>query len=247
MLSVIGKSLRLSILSVLLLTACIHKKQVIAVRDARVSRHSIHIVQKGETLYSIAWQHSDDYRQLAKYNYLKPPYALKIGQRLRLHPRKKYKTHKHVVKRKTKVRQAYRPRRPLVKKPRPMRTIALNENWCWPTRGRVINRFALASNKGINIAGKRGQVIRAAKSGRVAYAGQGIRGYGKLLILKHNDLYLSAYAHNQVILVREGAWVKKGQIIARMGHTGTRRVMLHFEIRRAGRPVNPMRYLPKHA
>lgn len=99
--------------------------------------------------------------------------------------------------------------------------------------------------KGINISGYPGQVIRATQSGRVAYAGEGLRGYGKLLIIKHNDLYLSAYAHNRDLLVREGAWVKAGQGIARMGKTGSRRVMLHFEIRRSGLPVDPLRYLPQ--
>jgi lipoprotein NlpD len=100
-------------------------------------------------------------------------------------------------------------------------------------------------NKGIDIAGNLGQPVFAAASGQVVYSGTGLRGYGKLLIIKHNDTFLSAYAHNNNLLVKEGDMVKAGQKIADMGSSGTDRVKLHFEIRREGTPVDPMKYLPK--
>ncbi|OOF31386.1 murein hydrolase activator NlpD [Salinivibrio proteolyticus] len=120
-------------------------------------------------------------------------------------------------------------------------------SWQWPTNGRMVSRFSSTErgNKGIDIAGQRGQSIQAAADGKVVYAGSALRGYGKLIIVKHNDDYLSAYAHNDRFLVSEGQSVKKGQKIASMGSTGTNSVRLHFEIRYKGKSVNPLHYLPK--
>ena len=112
----------------------------------------------------------------------------------------------------------------------------------WPTEGSVIQGYS-ASNKGLDIAGKAGQPIYAAAAGTVAYSGSGLRGYGKLIIIKHDKTFLSAYAHNSVLLVTEGKTVKKGQKIAEMGNTDADRVKLHFEIRRFGKPVDPAQYL----
>ena len=117
--------------------------------------------------------------------------------------------------------------------------------WQWPAEGKVIGRFGKSAGNGVSIGGRRGQLIRAASNGRVVYSGGGLIGYGKLIIIKHNKSFLSAYAHNSEILVKEGDTVTGGQSIAKMGSTGTNRVMLHFEIRRDGKPVNPLRYLPK--
>jgi lipoprotein NlpD len=117
--------------------------------------------------------------------------------------------------------------------------------WHWPARGRVVRRFGSAGSNGIDIAGRPGQPVRAASAGRVVYSGGGLRGYGELIIVKHNKRYLSAYAHNEEALVKEGDIVAGGQRIATIGRTGTDRVKLHFEIRRDGKPVNPLRYLPK--
>jgi lipoprotein NlpD len=111
--------------------------------------------------------------------------------------------------------------------------------WIWPTQGKVLNSFSFF-NKGINIAGPMGEPIMAAAAGRIVYCGDGLRGYGNLIIIKHNNLYLSAYAHTQTPLVKEGQWVKQGQKIAEMGNSGTNKVMLHFEIRQAGKPINPL-------
>lgn len=119
--------------------------------------------------------------------------------------------------------------------------------WQWPVQGRVIATFqgSTGLNKGIDIAGNMGQPVLAAASGQVVYAGTGLRGYGKLLIIKHNETFLSAYAHNENLLVQEGDMVKAGQKIADMGSSGTDRVKLHFEIRREGTPVDPLKYLPR--
>nr|WP_242467073.1 peptidoglycan DD-metalloendopeptidase family protein [Ectothiorhodospira shaposhnikovii] len=118
--------------------------------------------------------------------------------------------------------------------------------WQWPTNGQVIRRFDAqgTGKKGIAIAGQRGQPVRAAAAGRVVYSGSGLVGYGKLIIIKHNDSYLSAYGHNDNILVNEGARVAAGQQIALLGDSGTDRPMLHFEIRKDGKPVDPLRYMP---
>jgi lipoprotein NlpD len=114
----------------------------------------------------------------------------------------------------------------------------------WPVRGAILNTFDDNSNKGVNIAGTAGEAVKAAADGRVVYAGNGLRGYGNLIIIKHNAMYLTAYAHNRSLMVKEGDAVTKGQKIAEMGNSDSDRVMLHFEIRRQGKPVDPMKYLP---
>ncbi|MEO9135061.1 MAG: peptidoglycan DD-metalloendopeptidase family protein [Casimicrobiaceae bacterium] len=118
-------------------------------------------------------------------------------------------------------------------------------DWAWPARGKVIAGFSDTANlKGIDIAGTAGEAVRASAPGRVVYAGSGLRGYGKLIIIKHNATYLSAYAHNREILVKEGQQVTRGQKIAEMGNTDADQVKLHFEIRRHGKPMDPTKYLP---
>ena len=114
----------------------------------------------------------------------------------------------------------------------------------WPASGSLVAGFDEARNKGYDIAGKAGDPVLAAADGRVVYAGAGLRGYGNLVILKHNNTYLTAYAHNQTLLVKEDQSVRRGQKIAEMGSSDTDRVKLHFEIRRQGKPVDPSRYLP---
>lgn len=117
-------------------------------------------------------------------------------------------------------------------------------NWIWPAQGPVVAQFEEARNKGIAISGKPGDPVLASADGRVVYAGSGLRGYGNLVIIKHNETFLTAYAHNQKLLVKEDQAVKRGQKIAEMGNTDADRVMLHFEIRRRGKPVDPARLLP---
>lgn len=141
---------------------------------------------------------------------------------------------------------------PPSKQPQKSRTLILakrnpttNLNWCWPTKGRVTRKFTETSsgNHGLDISGRTGQTIVAAANGKVVYAGSGLRGYGKLIIIKHDESYLSAYAYNKSLLVKEGTLVKKGQKIAEMGQNDSNQTMLHFEIRQNGKPVNPLFYL----
>jgi lipoprotein NlpD len=116
--------------------------------------------------------------------------------------------------------------------------------WMWPANGAVLNGFDEAKNKGLDIGGASGDAVLAAADGRVVYAGAGLRGYGNLIILKHNNVYLTAYAHNKTLLVKEDATVKKGQKIAEMGDSDADRVKLHFEVRKQGKPVDPAKYMP---
>ncbi|MDO8371315.1 MAG: peptidoglycan DD-metalloendopeptidase family protein, partial [Polaromonas sp.] len=116
--------------------------------------------------------------------------------------------------------------------------------WIWPAQGPVLAGFDEAKNKGMDIAGKTGDPVMASADGRVVYAGAGLRGYGNLIILKHNNTFLTAYAHNQTLLVKEDQSVRKGQKIAEMGASDTDRVKLHFEIRKQGKPVDPAKFLP---
>ncbi|MDE2585701.1 MAG: peptidoglycan DD-metalloendopeptidase family protein [Betaproteobacteria bacterium] len=117
--------------------------------------------------------------------------------------------------------------------------------WAWPSGGKVLAGFSEGTNKGLDITGKMGDPVLAAGDGKVVYSGSGLRGYGKLVIIKHDATFLSAYAHNNNILVKEGQSVSRGQKIAEMGNSDTDQVKLHFEIRRQGKPVDPLQYLPK--
>jgi lipoprotein NlpD len=230
-------------------------------KHAKGSRWSpaVHTVSKGETLYSIAFQYGQDYRTMARRNGIRRPYTIYVGQKLKLRggsvkgktaSTKKTVTRPKSAKNTSKSPKTATKRRKVVKqaKKSPKTTKKAGRlRWHWPTHGRVIETFSSKSStrKGIDIAGRLGQSVKAASAGRVVYSGSGLRGYGKLIIVKHNEQYLSAYAHNRKLLVKEGDTVKLGQRIAEMGRSGAERVKLHFEIRREGNPVNPMRYLPK--
>ena len=119
--------------------------------------------------------------------------------------------------------------------------------WTWPARGRLIGAFGKGGRSGIDIAGRLGQPVLAARAGKVVYTGSGLAGYGLLVILKHSGRLLTAYAHNDRVLVREGQAVRAGQKIAEMGSTGAERVKLGFEVRRDGKPLNPLKYLPRRS
>lgn len=231
---------------------------------ASCGAHTYHVVEPGETLYSIGWLYGYDYRQLAKWNNIRSPYRVKYRQRIRVAPRSGVNVAanrvsnagskavpassgraKEIAKKVDKT--GLKPPKSATKiAPTPSRSAKLN--WFWPVkRGKVVQGYEENSpgKKGLEVAGKLGQSIYAAAPGQVVYSGSGLPRYGKLIIIKHDDSYLSAYAHNQSILVKEGDKLHARQKIALMGSTGTNRVKLHFEIRRNGKSVNPMRYLPQ--
>ena len=239
-------------------------------------------VQKGDTLYSIAFFHGVDYRDVADWNHLDNPAAIKIGQQLKLNiavagsapkdvPRpvmasqvpeagstKSYPKVGKLTYTDNALAQAERLQHepgavaatPVVTATAPDKLARPADNeaplqWGMPTNGRLVAGFSESDNrKGVDFVGQRGQAVVASAAGKVVYSGSGLRGYGKLIIIKHNKTYLSAYAHNDQILVKEGQNVSKGQKIAEMGNTDASQVELHFEIRKLGKPVDPAQYLP---
>jgi len=250
---------------------------------AAETRPDTYIVKRGDTLFSIALDNGQDYRELAQWNNLSDPNRIQIGQELRLRAPDgaaqvspirmpggvesrplgtqaqgdALKTEPRAGKRPYSeenvalMQRGTEPRPQALPKPAPAQVqgapAADDEDkvdWSWPVSGRVIAGFSEATNKGIDIAGKLGDAVLASAGGRVVYSGQGLRGYGKLIIIKHNNTFLSAYAHNRDILVKEGQNVVKGQKIAEVGNTDADQPKLHFEIRRLGKPVDPAKYLP---
>lgn len=221
---------------------------------------SRYVVQRGDTLYSIAFRSGQDFRILAARNNIRAPYTIYPGQELRLQA--STVTHRPANNQTTN-RTAVRQPKPVAATPQkgygqssqsvpirevtPPAAVPGRVSWHWPVRGQILARFSSAEqgNKGIDIAGRDGARINAAADGQVVYAGNALRGYGNLIIIKHNDDYLSAYAHNKRILVKERQDVKAGQQIAEMGNTDAADIRLHFEIRFRGQSVDPMRYLPK--
>jgi lipoprotein NlpD len=233
-----------------------------------------YVVKKGETLFSIAWRANSDVRQIAQLNRISSPYKIFPGQKLFL-TKKEYKKAANTSKNKHSTKANSTNNKSINKKSSKKvlassKKQAYGENvtggkiyqksssttkefsqkirwWQWPVNGKIIERFSnkVQGNKGVDIAGSRGTSIRATASGKVVYAGEALRGYGKLVIIKHNDDYLSAYAHNDKILVKEQEQINRGSIIAKMGDTDSSKVMLHFEIRFRGKSVDPLKYLPK--
>ncbi|WP_432463560.1 peptidoglycan DD-metalloendopeptidase family protein [Agarivorans sp. QJM3NY_33] len=217
-------------------------------------------VKQGETLYSIAWRAGLDPKVLAKRNNISAPYTIFVGQTIKLKSNgvksgkakpSKHKTAQAQVKyvnesskklesTSTKAYAKNSTKR-VTKAP-----TKVAKGWVWPTKGRIIKGFSTKANgnKGLDIGGKQGQKVVASASGKVVYAGSALRGYGKLIIIKHDDDYLSAYAHNSRLRVKEKQQVVVGQHIADMGDTGTTDTRLHFEIRFKGKSVDPTRFLP---
>jgi lipoprotein NlpD len=195
----------------------------------------VYRVQADDTLYSIAWRYGLDYQYLAKINHIAKPYRIEPRQLIQLRKI-------HGKRALHKVATPIKVSRNTSKNTVEIEPTANVSQWHWPSKGRVVNYFSL-TNKGINIADDLGSPVKATAAGKVVYSGNGLRAYGNLIIIKHNSKYLSAYAHNRRILVKEGEWIKSGQKIAEMGNTGSREVLLHFEIRKEGKPINPMTYL----
>ncbi|WP_430433258.1 peptidoglycan DD-metalloendopeptidase family protein [Methyloversatilis sp.] len=278
-----------------------------AATAAPAARAGFHIVSKGETLYSIALEHGQDWRDLVIWNRIENPNLIRVGQELRVAPPDgaveirpivtpgavesrplepapqqaaaaaapaAEPANSPVLKREPRggveayseealARMKGAPLAAATAAPTPAAAAAATTpavpvvapessrsedgiEWSWPAQGRIIGRFGEGSGKGVDVSGKLGDPVLAAAGGRVVYAGEAMRGYGKLVIIKHDNTYLSAYAHNSKILVQERDTVKRGQRIAELGDTDTEagKPRLHFEIRRQGKPVDPLKYLP---
>jgi len=289
----------LCLLGILLLAACGGNKPFVPITEEstpqRYPASEYRTVAAADTLYSIAWEAGRDYRDLAKWNSIRPPYIVRPGQRIRLYPPSYGKKsvgsgyrlvvagdtlysiaadagihyrqlaewnnirHPYIIRpgqrlrvtrpdklaTATQQRSTKSPSRPKTLSKAPPKAAATGP-WVWPTDGPILARFTPnGANKGLDIGGKRGQTVRAAAAGRVVYQGSGLRGYGQLIIVKHNGEFLSAYAHCDRIYAEEGDVIKVGQKIAAMGGSGADRVKLHFEIRYRGSPVDPLKYLPR--
>jgi lipoprotein NlpD len=211
------------------------------------------IVKRGDTLYRIAVNNGISPLDLAMWNDVRPPYVIHPGQRLRLYPGGPSRASASATPSRVPPRTASRPvsRPPTTAPTRPAPPIATpaisSIGWRWPADGELVGRYVNGepTKQGIDIAGIGGAPVRAAGDGVVVYSGAGLVGYGELIIVKHNEEWLSAYGHNRSRMVNEGQLVKAGQQIAEMGRTGAARDMLHFEIRYNGKPVDPLQYLPK--
>jgi lipoprotein NlpD len=195
-----------------------------------------HTVRKGETLFSISWRYGKNTEDLARWN--------RLGDGSLIYPGQVLKLTGPGSSSQSSSRSSTTPRT----EPKPLPSIPAQPppKWGWPTKGQVNVRFGAkpGTGTGVLIDGKAGQAIQAAASGHVVYAGSGLIGYGQLVILKHNDTYLSAYGYNASLLVKEGDQIRKGQKIATMGEGPERKARLHFEIRRNGEPIDPQRSLP---
>lgn len=214
-----------------------------------------YVVRPGDTLYSIAFRFGWDYKNLAARNGIRAPYTIVPGQVIRFSSG----TATTVATTKPANRPTSGSSTTTVQ---PKTTTAPSTNtssasvnsvnnsgisWQWPAKGPLLAKFSTATslNKGLDIGGQMGQAVNATANGTVVYAGGGLASYGQLVIIKHNDTFFSAYGHNRTLLVNEGQQVKAGQQIAEMGSTATNSVRLHFEIRKQGKPVDPLLYLPK--
>lgn len=259
----------------------------------RVARKGYYIVRQGDTLYRIALDHGQAYRDLAAWNTLEDPNRIEVGQELRVAPpevdggqavavtkpvglisgveQRSLDGNSDVIKVQPKAgREPYSEEalarlskggeigiarvdpasdtKPDAKPDARVPVVAPKGDddlqWVWPASGKLAAQFVEGGSKGLDILGKKGDPVQAASDGKVVYSGSGLRGYGQLLIVKHNNTFLTAYAHNSRILVKEGQAVSRGQKIAEMGDTEADQVKLHFEVRRQGKPVDPLKHLP---
>lgn len=229
------------------------------IRPSKKSVHSRHVIENktlgsaiynvkaGDTLYSIAWQSKLDYQEIANWNEILPPYQIFSGQKLYLVP--KTKNISKINKKSATNKKPQKIKNEEIKVVKNPRKIVNNSglSWIWPAKGSLYQAFLKhdKSKQGVDILGKLGQSIIAAAPGKVVYSGSGLISYGKLIIIKHRHHYLSAYAYNQKLLVQEGDDVKRGQQIAKMGNKEGVKSLLHFEIRYKGKPVDPIKYLPR--
>lgn len=217
-----------------------------------------YVVSRGDTLFSIAWRYGFDVKRLANANNIAPPYTIFPGQAIELKEssapvaaKPKPASPAKAVTTPSAKPSANVAKAPVLTvpkpKPKPTTPAFSSESWRWPVHGPLVRRFVASgqAHKGIDIKGKMGEPVKASRSGVVVYAGSGLVGYGNLLILKHSERYLSAYGHNRRLLVKEGEQVKAGQTIAELGDSGTDSAKLHFEVRVNGKPVDPLKLLPR--
>ncbi len=215
-------------------------------------------VKSGDTLIRIGLDTGQNWRDIVRWNAIENPNVIEVGQVLRVVPPGATTVMVRPVTSAVATPSPLVPAAPVASAPSqiassarpaaPTATVAPapddDVSWIWPSSGVVLSPFDETKNKGIDIGGASGEAVVAAADGRVVYVGAGLRGYGNLIILKHNNTYLTAYAHNQTLLVKEDQSVRKGQKIAEMGSSDADRVKLHFEVRRQGKPVDPAKYLP---
>ena len=216
------------------------------------------IVKRGDNLYSISFVAGFDYRDVAEWNDIDPQEKIYPGQVIKLYPTegRKFTGYQQANEPSTAESDTTVVTDVQVKKPtQPTNTTqptvvpvasSAPSQWIWPAQGNIVGEFSKSDRRnGIQIAGNSGSPVKASSDGRVVYSGTGLIGYGRIIIVKHSPQFLSVYAHNSRVVVKEGENVSQGQKIAEMGSTDTNRVMLHFEIRKNGTPVNPLQYLPK--
>ena len=248
----------LTLTAIILVTGCSsHNSAPISSRSAPPSnRILVHQVEPGETLYSIAWRYDLDFRKLARANGIREPFVISRGQLVSLDTSKISSAAAKTVNKSAKKSQIAVPKaktsvaasapkvtKTLKNKAKPASSPVVygtNWQWKWPIKGKVVESYSLPKlHKGIKIKSVSRAAVRSSAPGVVVYAGEGLRGYGKLVIIKHSEILLSAYAHNDQIMVREGQTVRQTEIISRLGSDGT----MYFEIRKDGYPVDPVTYL----
>lgn len=246
----------LPVLCMLWLTACSHQRTTHVGKNSypRVKRHlnadGTYRVKSGDTLFAIAFSYGLDSRDVARWNGISSPYIIYPGQNLRLSP-PAVTRQSHIPRQSTTKSKTSRTQPSSSIKKAPAKASAVQsadpKRWKWPAKGRLLRGYVAGdpARNGLDIAGREGSAITASAAGTVVYSGNGLIGYGELIIIKHSEKMLSAYAHNKVRLVVEGRQVAVGQKIAEMGRNDRNEQLLHFEIRVRGKPVNPLSYLPK--
>ena len=218
------------------------------------TRPGFYTVKPGDTLIRIGLDQGQNWRDLMRWNSIENPNLIEVGQVLRVSPPTVEAIQEVAVAKPVQMGSAPNPVDEKKNAPPQTELPAVNSvrnegseesfQLSWPAQGTVSSSFDDSKNKGLDISGKTGDPILAAADGKVVYSGSGLRGYGNLIILKHNNTFLTAYAHNQTLLVREDQSVKRGQKIAEMGNSDSEQVKLHFELRRLGKPVDPLKFLP---
>lgn len=237
----------------LMIGACVQHNAPIINKSPSRNIPEAYKVKAGDSIYNIAWAFGVDFLDIAKWSNLKEPYKLNGGQVLRL--REPTVSISALEAGSDEVSELIVSKElPAKQKTKPITTddasatdVTFSKSpsqWNWPVEGKLIGKFSPAKgSNGIQISGADGSHVKSTAAGQVIYVGEGLRGYGKLVILKHSEQFLSAYAHNRNIIVKEGQAVKSGEQIALMGNSGTDLIMLHFEIRKDGKPVDPLNYL----